>query len=393
MIDEPTQAFIRAHRQDNIENLSLQASRHPDVNMRKAVTQIEGWRIATIKIPTWSTTEGIIYPPRISMEQCSSETTALYKASLVCGERLTDLTGGFGIDCSYMSERFSHTTYIESNTELCRIAAHNFTLLGHNIQILNGDCEKLLPELPEQDWLFIDPARRDGTGRKVAALSDCTPDIIRLESLLLKKAANIMVKCSPMLDISHTMRQLSSIREVHVVSVKNECKELLFILGRNACSSKRPIQIHTINFHGKQPQNFTFTLEEEATSKCNYTANVLRYLYEPNSSLMKAGGFNTLGTQMGLLKLHPNTHLYTSNAQFTNFPGRIFEVKDTIRFSKQELHLLRSKVKNANLTVRNFPESVDRLRKRLKIKDGGDEYIFATTLEDTQKVLLLCTKK
>lgn len=389
MIDPHTQAFIREHATDDVRTLALQAARYPQVDMRVAATQIEGRRIAAVKLPAWAATEGLVYPVRLSMEQCSSEVTARYKASLIHGQRLADLTGGFGIDCSYMSDRFAATTYIERNEELCRIATHNFALLGKSITVLHGNSTELLAALPPQDWLFVDPARRDGIGNKVVALADCEPDVSHFESQLLHKAPHVMIKCSPMLDISQALRELRSVSEVHVVSVSNECKELLLILA--ATATHEPT-IYTVNFHGATVQSFHYTTADEAAAQCTYTATVGRYLYEPNSSLMKAGCFRLPAQRWGFKKLHPNTHLYTSDTLVPDFPGRIFQVISTDGFGKNELKRLSSEVKKANLAVRNFPERPEVLRKRLKLSDGGDIYLFATTLHDERRVIVRCLK-
>ena len=374
MIDDATRAFIEAHDGDDIRQLALQAARYPQVDMRMAVTQIEGHRIAKSKLPAWASVCGIIYPVRISMEQCSSEATARYKASLVQGTHLADLTGGFGIDCSYLAEEFAHTTYMERNEELCRIATHNFALLD---------------TLPSQDWIFLDPARRDRGGNKVVALSDCEPDVCQLEELLLQKSPRVMVKCSPMLDISKALGQLRSVVEVHVVSVDNECKELLLILQREPHEGS--VHIHTVNLQGAGvAQHFAYPLSAEAEASCSYTSQLGRYLYEPNSALMKAGCYRLPAHTFGLHKLHPNTHLYTSDTLVSHFPGRVFKVEYTCGFSKKELKALAGK--QGNLAVRNFPERVDTLQKRLKISDGGSTYLFATTLHDESRVLIVCTK-
>ena len=389
MIDEHTKDFIREHANADVRQLALQATRYPMVDMRVAATQIEGRRLALAKLPTWARTDDIVYPVRLSMEQCSSELTARYKASLVGGERFADLTGGFGIDCSYMADRFSATTYIERNEELCRIARHNFALLGKDIRVIHADSEEALATLTQHDWIFVDPARRDIAGRKVAALCDCEPDVCRLEKVLLEKAKRVMIKCSPMLDIAQALRELHSVSEVHVVSVNNECKELLFILESPAPSE--PI-VHAVNFSNGDTQTFTYRAAEEATAQCTYTDTVRRYLYEPNSSLMKAGYFRLPATRWDLEKLHRNSHLYTSDILHSDFPGRIFEVKSTDGFSKNELKRLTAEMKNANIAVRNFPERPEVLRKRLKLADGGDNYLFATTLADDRHVIIRCTK-
>lgn len=388
MIDKYTQDFIREHAGDDVRGLALQAARYPEVDMRVAATQIEGRRLAKSKLPAWAAVEGVIYPVRLSMEQCSSEATARYKASLVQGTRLADLTGGFGIDCSYMSEQFAHTTYVERNEELCAIATHNFALLGKDIEVRQGQCEEILESLPEQDWIFLDPARRDRGGNKVVALSDCEPDVCALESLLLKKSARVMIKCSPMLDISQALAQLRSVTEVHVVAVGNECKELLFVLDRD--KGNGGIRLYTVNIQGERVQTFDYLLGEEAAAICRYASRLGSYLYEPNSALMKAGCYRLPAERYGLDKLHPNTHLYTSDSLVSDFPGRVFRVEGCCGFSKKELKALACK--QANLAVRNFPEHVDTLRKRLKIGDGGDVYLFATTLHDESKVLIQCAK-
>ena len=388
MIDEATRTFIEEHGNDDVRVLALQTARYPQVDMRVAVTQIEGRRIAKNKLPAWAAVPGVIYPVRLSMEQCSSEATAQYKASLVQGTRLADLTGGFGIDCSYMSEHFTHTTYVERNEELCAIATHNFTLLNKAIAVRNGQCEEVLASLPEQDWIFLDPARRDRGGNKVSALSDCEPDVCALEPLLLEKSGHVMVKCSPMLDISQAVSQLRSVAEVHVVAVNNECKELLLVLERGKDSGD--IEMHTVNLQGGCRQVFDFSLKAEAASACGYASQLGQYLYEPNSALMKAGCYRLPAGYYGLEKLHPNTHLYTSDVLVSDFPGRVFKIVNSCGFSKKELKALACK--QANLSVRNFPEHVEVLRKRLKISDGGDIYLFATTLYDGAKVLISCVK-
>lgn len=388
MIDEATRTFITKHASDDVRQLALQAARYPEVDMRVAATQIEGRRLAKSKLPAWAAVEGVIYPVRLSMEQCSSEATARYKASLVQGTRLADLTGGFGIDCSYMSEQFAHTTYVERNEELCAITTHNFALLGKAVEVRQGQCEEMLDTLPEQDWIFLDPARRDRGGNKVVALSDCEPDVCALEPLLLQKSGHVMVKCSPMLDISQATGQLHSVTEVHVVAVAGECKELLFVLDRDKGSSE--IRLCTVNIQGERMQTFDYLLGEEATATCHYADRLGQYLYEPNSALMKAGCYRLPAERYGLDKLHPNTHLYTSDSVVADFPGRVFRVEGCYGFSKKELKAL--DCRQANLAVRNFPEHVDTLRKRLRIGDGGDIYLFATTLHDGSKVLIRCVK-
>lgn len=389
MFSQETKEFIAKHRNEDTRRLALQAKRYPSIDIREAVTQIEGWQTAKEKLPAWAATEGIIYPPKISMEQCSSEATALYKATIAGGEALADLTGGFGIDCSYMARNFRHATYIERNALLCGIAKENFGLLGMtHIDVINGNCEAALTALPPQDWIFIDPARRDNSGHKVVLLSDCEPDVTALEQALLEKAQRIMVKCSPMLDITAANKQLRSIEAIHVVAVNNECKELLFILGESKGADS---PITCVNIQKNRTEEFTFTVNEETCTATAYSNTIGRYLYEPNAAIQKAGCYRTLATHMGIEKLHPNSQLYTSEQLIKDFPGRIFEVEKVYGFSKSEIKEIQA-LKKANITVRNFPESTQQLRKRLKLSDGGECYILATTTADEKRVLAVCRK-
>ena len=390
MLDAATREFIEQHRTGDVRSLALQAKRYPSVDMREAVAQIEGWQQAREKLPAWAATAGIIYPPKISMEQCSSEPTAIYKASLVAGKKFADMTGGFGIDFSYICRGFDEAFYIERNRKLCEIARSNFSLLGlDHVKVVNGNSEDLLGSLPQLDWIFIDPARRDGDGRKVVALSDCEPNVVELEEQILAKAANVMIKCSPMLDITLACRQLSCVEAVHVVAVNNECKELLFVLGqgRNCDCS-----VHCVNICKEGVQQFVFTHADEASSSIVYSNRVGKYLYEPNATIQKAGCSRLLANSFSLNKLHANSQLYTSDFLVADFPGRVFEVVDVLGFSKADIKKIQS-LQKANITVRNFPESVQQLRKRLKLSDGGDCYIFATTLADERKVLVICNKE
>lgn len=388
MTDKATQIFIEEHLNDDTRTLALQAARYPDVSMNHALTQIEGWQTAKEKLPTWAGTKGVLYPPRISMEQCSSEETALYKASLVKGERLTDLTGGFGIDCSYMSKNFSHATYIERNEELCRIARHNFHTLGLSIEVINGNCEEQLPIIPECDWIFADPARRNNSGGKVVALADCEPDISKLEEAILQKSKKAMIKCSPMLDLTAACRDIKNITDLHVIAVNNECKEVLLILSRE--KSYDTIALHCINIRKEGTQCFHCNTQSNVSIR--YAEAIKEYLYEPNAAIQKAGCHAALTKAFDIEKLHTNSHLYTSKEPVKDFPGRIFIIERIYGFSKNEIKELKKEVKKANITIRNFPDTVQNIRKRLKIDEGGDIYIFATTLANGNKVLLKCKK-
>ncbi len=390
MFNQETKEFIAAHRNDDIRVLALQAARYPSVDIREAVTQIQGWQIAKDKLPAWAAISDIIYPVRLSMEQCSSEATARYKAQIAQGSRMADLTGGFGIDCSYMAQNFDSAIYIERNSSLCNIARHNFKLLNlKHIEVKNAVCEEIIDTLPHCDWIYADPARRDRVGGRVVALSDCEPDIPLLEERLMSRCNKAMIKCSPMLDITAACRNLRYIKEVHIIAVNNECKELLLILAHSTEST--PIGLHCINIQKDSNQRFSTTIEAAQTS-ATYTDSVKEYLYEPNSAIQKGGCNAALSHTMNIEKLHPNSQLFTSQTLISDFPGRIFTVEAVSPFPKKETKRLLDGIKQANITVRNFPDSVEGLRKRLKIAEGGDIYIFATTLNNGDKILIRCRK-
>ena len=387
--------FIEENARADVRSLALQAKKYPKVDMAMAVVQIAGRQIAEAKVPTWYRTEGLLYPKHLSMEQCSSEATAIYKAGLVEGETFADLTGGFGIDCSFLSRKFKKADYVERQAELCELAKHNFPLLGLNIDVHNEDGVEYLKRMQPVDCLFLDPARRDGHGGKTVAISDCEPDVSALEELLVEKARKVMVKLSPMLDLSLALKDLKHVCEVHIVSTDNECKELLLILQKETASSE--VSIHCINSLGalngyRIYQEYAFTQEQERTSDCPLTSEVNAYIYEPNASIMKAGAYRSLTQAYPVKKLHPSSHLYVSPHFIEDFPGRKFQVEAVSGFGKMELKTFLQGMEKANLTIRNFPSSVAELRKRLKLKEGGDDYLFATTLADESKVIIKCKK-
>ena len=387
--------FIEENARADVRSLALQAKKYPKVDMAMAVVQIAGRQIAEAKVPTWYRTEGLLYPKHLSMEQCSSEATAIYKASLMEGETFADLTGGFGIDCSFLSRKFKKADYVERQAELCELAKHNFPLLGLNIDVHNEDGVEYLKRMQPVDCLFLDPARRDGHGGKTVAISDCEPDVSALEELLVEKARKVMVKLSPMLDLSLALKDLKHVCEVHIVSTDNECKELLLILQKETASSE--VSIHCINSLGalngyRIYQEYAFTQEQERISDCPLTHEVEAYLYEPNASIMKAGAYRSLTQVYPVKKLHPSSHLYVSPHFIEDFPGRKFQVEAVSGFGKKELKTFLQGMEKANLTIRNFPSSVAELRKRLKLKEGGDDYLFATTLADESKVIIKCKK-
>ena len=396
--------FIREHREDDVRQLALQAGRYPDIDILYALTQIAGWQSIREKVPTWAACEDIIYPPHLPLEQCSSEATAIYKYSVVAASGQTDsfidLTGGFGIDCWFISRAFKQAIYVERQEALAKIAEHNFlVLLKENplvycqLSIVNSDSVSWLKQLKVPvDWIFIDPARRDGHGGKTVAISDCEPDVCALESLLVSKASHVMVKLSPMLDLSLAMSQLKHIQEAHIISVNNECKELLLILNANTETQAETIPIHCINIRKDHTETFCFTKQEEVISSCPMASGIGQYLYEPNTSVMKAGAFRSVAQRFGIAKLQTNSHLYTSDELIRNFPGRTFAIEAVSGFGKKELKALLADTPKANLTVRNFPATVADLRKRLHITEGGDSYLFVTTLHPQEKIIIKCTK-
>ena len=501
-MNQATQDFIRQHQDDDVRQLAFLGSKYPEVDMPFALDQIRGRKMARVKLPRWASLEGIIYPPHISMEQCSSESTALYKAELAArllglpvssssaekenksekenevakasdshfskirefaGDRavdsefakngatsenqqiltkpgedvnktnedvskadfseeigFVDLTGGFGVDFSYIAARLGvKSMYVERQAHLCEAAKENFGRLGlKNAIVKNGDgIEVLHSFLPKKDdaasaddslgiiydqprsllktklglkLIFIDPARRDDAGNKVVSLKDCTPDVTVLQEEMLLKADYVIVKLSPMLDWHRAISELSHVREVHIISVNNECKELLLVLS--ARNMGENLRIYCIN----DAQSFVcdeLDMESSQVKIAPSTLEEMLYLYEPNASLMKAGCFGVLSERYDARMLSKNSHLFVSQAPIEAFPGRSFRIIAVSSFNKKELKRHLSGITKANIATRNFPLSVAELRKRLKLKDGGETYIFATTLSDESHVLVITEKK
>lgn len=391
IMDNTTQQFVEEHKEDNIHELALKSHLYPSVNMAFVIRQIHGKQKVKDKIPLFFENKDILYPVSLSLEQSSSESTAKYKSSLCEGDAIADLTGGFGVDSAFFSKVFKQVSYVERNPELCELATHNFEALGRkNIQVFNTESEYFLTQMEPVDWIFIDPARRDNAGNKKVLMNDCEPDILQLNSLLLEKARNVMIKLSPMIDLLDTIRSLKGISDIYVVSVDNECKEVLVIMAEKAIEKLR---IHAINIRKNKPfQEFHFNLDDENKAVVECVSSVGRYLYEPNSSVMKSGAFKYIGMHFELSKLHINTHLYTSDKLLVEFPGRVFEVQNQWRFSKQALKNISKEIGSANISTRNFPLKPEELRKKLRIGEGGENYIFGCILADESKVLLLCRK-
>ena len=380
--------FIAQNKNADVHALAL-GKAPTEINLQYCLRQIEGWQKAQQKLPSWAKTEGIIYPVKLSMEQCSSEQTALYKQKLVGRllpenrQRMADLTGGFGIDFSFLAQLFDEADYVEQSEQLCEIARHNFPLLGlSKARVHNKTCEDFIDGMGFFSLIYLDPSRRDAAGRKMVALNDCTPDIEALQDKLLDHATIVLVKLSPMLDIQDTLRRLQNVNEVHVVSVDGECKEMLIVL----CREKQGTTFHCTNIAA---QTQTFSTDKRETEPI-IAPRPEQYLYEPNASILKAGVQNVLCQAYNVRKLHPFSHLFTSPHFIENFPGRAFVIEDYCSFAKKDIKTMLAGISQCNLTIRNFPSTVAELRKRLKLREGGNIYLFATTLSDGSHALLRC---
>ncbi len=384
-MNEATLEQIRRHRQDDVRQLALKGM-DPLV-----VQQIAGWQVARTKLPSWAEVEGLHYPRHLSLEQCSSEQTARYKASLLSpGDTFVDLTGGFGVDFFFMSQPFQRRVYVEQQQELCDIARHNFDLLNHPCTVVCGSATEYLQQMPHASAIYIDPARRDAHGAHTYSISDCTPNLLELQELLVKKADRVIIKLSPMLDWHKAASDLQHISAIHIVSVQNECKELLLVLADGAMS-EAPVVCINLLADGTH-QRFEYNPATNAQST-NINAKVnATYLYEPNASIMKAGCFDEIGNFYQICKLSANSHLYVSDHEVKDFPGRGFQILSIPSMNKRELKEALRDIDRANITVRNFPMSAEALRKRLRLKDGGDLYIFATTVGDGSHQLFICRK-
>ena len=444
-----TAEFIQEYREKDTRQLALQSARFPDVDMPYALDQIKGWQTARRKLPTWAACDGIVYPPHLSMEQCSSEPTAQYKLNLAMewasrvessefrvesSSRMTDLTGGFGVDFSFTSCAFASATYVERNEQLCHMVEHNLPLLGiDNAKVVCADAVDYLSTLDMQTMIFLDPARRDQHGAKTVMLADCTPDVVQLLPQLLKKSRFTMLKLSPMLDWHKAVEDLQGmVREVHIVSVGGECKELLLVLSEemeselkvfcadleaggsslsggssssscSSCSSlssepsfPRTPSSPIAHSSPSAPSNASLFVYAPGASRPAPNSKLKtqnsKFLHEPNASIMKAGCFDELAAAYGVSPVSRNSHLFLSAEPVDGFPGRSFSIERVTTLNKRELRQALAGIEKANIATRNFPLSVAELRKRLKLKDGGDVYIFATTTAEDEHLLLISHK-
>lgn len=400
MVNKETLSYINNHRTDDPRRLALQS--HPsDVDMPYALEQIAGWQVACHKLPRWASTDGVVYPPHLSMEQCSSQPTAIYKrqvAQRLLGDHadtLVDLTGGYGVDFSYMAEVFRYGTYVERQEVLCEAARHNFPLLGiGDNEIICGDGTEYLSRIDHASMIYLDPARRDNNGGRTYGIADCTPDVTALKDVLMEKADFVMVKLSPMLDWHKAVEDVGNVCEVHIVSVKNECKELLLVIDSNDVSMQA-LQVFCTNYTSDDTATIDRFPAESGFSAVSPTfsdPSEQYHIYEPNASLMKFGSFTQLCSKYGVSQIAPSSNLFVSKNDIEEFPGRRFRIEAVSGMNKKELRKVLGSLDKANITTRNFPLSVAELRKRLKLKDGGNTYIFATTLQDGSHKLICCTK-
>ena len=341
------------------------------------------------KLPDWTSVDALMFPRHISLEQCSSQQTAEYKASIIDvpeGSAFIDLTGGFGVDCYYIGKQFDKATYVEQNAELCDIARHNYNVLGYDCEVICADAVEYLSQIDHAHLIYIDPARRDANGKRTYAIKDCTPDISTINDMLLAKADKVLVKLSPMFDWHKAITDLKGVTEVHIVSSGNECKELLILMENTV----RPIKIVCVNDDCK----VFFPLTK--TSNLPLVKSEIEehhYLYEPNTSIMKAGCFAEIAHKYGIYAISSNSHLFLSNEYIKDFPGRSFRIECVTSLNKKEVKEKLKDVTQANITTRNFPMSVDSLKKKLKIADGGNIYIFATTTKENRHILFVCKKE
>ena len=386
LLQAEVQQFIVENTNEDLVKLAFAKNPFPEIIWSEIINQISARSKASTKLPTWFETEGIYFPSKVSVEQTSSEKTAKYKADLVSGNAIADLTGGFGVDSYYFSKKVSKVFHCEQNAELSEIADHNFKQLGaKNISCIAGDSIEFLEQNTNSlDWIYVDPSRRGESNNRVFLLSDCEPNVPKIIDKYLNYAERILLKVAPILDISAAIAELKFVKKVHVVALNNEVKELLFEIEKGFLKG---IEIKTVNLKGDLAETFNFHLGADAQAELSLP---LKYLYEPNAAIMKSGGFEEIGITYAMSKLHRHTHLYTSNNLELGFPGRIFEIQKQISYAKSNMKALQNT--KANVTTRNFPDKVQDIRKKWKINDGGELYIFFTTNKDEQKIVLICGK-
>jgi SAM-dependent methyltransferases related to tRNA (uracil-5-)-methyltransferase len=391
-----TRDFIEPHLKDDVRQLALQKFPE-DVDKTLVLNQIEARQLLSKKVPSWASNPDLLFPKHLSIEQCSSELTAKYKTSLVeNGDVFVDLTGGLGIDSYFLSEKFKTSYYVENQKELCELAEHNFAVLGRKITVVNSDAETFCRDVAcrvHPDLIFIDPARRDVYNRKMVSLHDCTPDVVDLVGMWRAASVNtMMIKLSPMLDISMIINELPNIVKIHIVAVKNECKEVLVLLRPDYNGE---IIIHCVDLSPagtRHALSLQYAINDESAAIPTFATTIKKYLYEPNAALMKAGAFKLISQRFAIDKLHVNSHLYTSDNLISDFPGRIFEVVGFAPFNKKVKKELLKDITEASVATRNFPLSANELRKNLNLKESDKNFVFGTTLIGEKKVVVLAKK-
>lgn len=451
IMNDETREFVAMHRNEDVRELALKAKRVEGLDLPLALDQIAGWQIARKKLPQWASCEGIVYPPHISMEQCSSQFTAQYKSeiaqtllapaatvrarvsdsaesvmqtaksafqlsdspesdtqetktgvrvsdssesdTLVARSSMVDLTGGFGVDFSYLARGFSQATYVERQRHLCDLAEHNMAALGlDQARIVCGDGVEYLRQMGPVDFIYLDPARRDEHGSRTYAIEDCTPNVLELRDLLLAKSQCTLVKLSPMLDWRKAVADFDgTVREVHIVATGNECKELLLVLGQQVHEEPSAPRVFCVNDNQRiDYDSAAYTQGLRIGGKPLPEAK--NYLYEPNASIMKAGCFDLVEERFGVTQVGPSSHLFVSATPVADFPGRGFAIEAIGGMNKKDIKRLLNGTKQANIAVRNFPLTAPQLRKKLKLADGGPVYLFGTTMQGCDHVLLRTSK-
>lgn len=386
ILHSDVQAFINKNLKTDIPGLVLKGSPFENIKIHYLANQILSKSKCRTKLPHWFVTAGIYYPKPLNIEQTSSETTAQYKARLVSGKSLVDLTGGFGVDSYFLAQKVQELTHCEIDQELSAIASHNFTVFGvKHINCLPVDGISFIQTTPEKfDWLYVDPSRRSDLKGKVFLLEDCIPNIVEHLDLMLSKSKQLLIKLSPILDIKAVINKLRNVTEIHIVAYLNEVKELLIVIEKE---NKLPIKIKTINFKRNLEDVFEAVYMAQATASFSLPKT---YLYEPNAAILKAGLFNQVSQQIGVFKLHVNSHLYTSDT-LVDFPGRTFIILSSFKYNPKEIKK-NFPIKKANITSRNFHETVAQIRKRTAIKEGGADYLFFTTDIENQAIVVHCIK-
>ena len=387
ILNTDIQEFININLNSDVNTLLLKGTRFDNVDTKEIIEQIEAKKRCEKKLPTWFTSKNIYYPNKLNIEQTSSETTAQFKSELISGQSIIDLTGGFGVDCFYFSKQFKTVAHCEINKTLSNIVKHNYIQLGvRNIKTIKADgIEYLKTSGKKYDWIYVDPSRRHDSRGKVFFLNDCLPNIPEQLNLILKKTNNILIKTSPLLDISIGIGELKHVKTIHIAAVNNEVKELLWVLENGFNDA---VTIETVNIKKETNDYFKFSIENEKQIESKYS-KPLTYLYEPNSAILKSGAFHSISQQLNIFKIHKHSHLYTSNL-LNDFPGRIFKIESIVAYNKKELKKLG--IKKANITTRNFPESVQNIRKKFNIKDGGSNYLFFTTDLNNNKIIISTIK-